>query len=145
MLVNSKREITNLLRVAQQIDRITPLIYEGEHVVEHLQRIEEFFDELEENLSEVRDYMIALLEYVVENEDDMKQQMIPYLEKIIEMLKYVIPEQDPNAYDNSTPGYQEITPDQLQYPTGSLNDAAQSPDSPIILASPKAAPMISPQ
>jgi len=73
MLVNSKREITNLLRVAEQIDRITPLIYEGEHVVEHLQRIEEFFDELEENLSEVRDYMIALLEYVVENEDDMKQ------------------------------------------------------------------------
>ena len=41
--------------------------------MEHLQRIEEFFDELEENLSEVRDYMIALLEYVVENEDDMKQ------------------------------------------------------------------------
>ena len=49
------------------------MIYEEEHVVEHLQRIEEFFEDLIENLSEVRDYMMALLEYVVENDDQLKR------------------------------------------------------------------------
>ena len=53
--------------MSAEINRTTPLIYEEEHVVEHLQRIEEYFEELQDNLSEVRDYMIALLERVIEN------------------------------------------------------------------------------
>ena len=32
--------------MSESLDRITPLIYEEEHVVEHLQRIEEYFEEL---------------------------------------------------------------------------------------------------
>ena len=73
ILTRTKQEINSLLQVAESIDRATPLIYEEEHVVEHLQRIEEFFEDLIENLSEVRDYMMALLEYVVENDDDLKR------------------------------------------------------------------------
>ena len=55
-------------------------------MIKQLQRIEEFFDELQENLREVRDYIIVLLEYVFENDDDDKRQMVPHLEKIIELL-----------------------------------------------------------
>ena len=63
--------------MSESIDHVTPLIYEEEHVVEHLQRIEEYFDELQDNLSEVRDYMIALLEYVMENDDANIRTMVP--------------------------------------------------------------------
>jgi len=45
---------------------VTPLIFEGEYVVEHLQRIDEFFTQLEDDLTEVRNYMVALLEFVRE-------------------------------------------------------------------------------
>ena len=55
--------------MAEQIDRDTPLIQDGEHVVEHLQRIEEHFENLYDNLSEVRDYMVTLLEHMMENDD----------------------------------------------------------------------------
>ena len=48
---------------------MTPLVFEEEEVVPHLQRIEEFFDTLSDNLTEVKDYMIALLESVEESND----------------------------------------------------------------------------
>ena len=76
-------------------------------MIQQLQRIEEFFDELQENLSEVRDYIIVLLEYVFENDDDDMRQMVPHLEKIIELLIQVCPE---NHYVNGTPGSQDLTP-----------------------------------
>ena len=46
ILAECKGEINKLLQMSQDINEITPLIYEEEHVVVHLQRIEEFFDEL---------------------------------------------------------------------------------------------------
>ena len=67
ILASCKNEIKILLSMSVEINRNTPLIYEEEHVVEHLQRIEEYFEELQDNLSEVRDYMVALLEWVIEN------------------------------------------------------------------------------
>ena len=65
----TKVAISNLLQMAEQIDRVTPLIQDNEHVVEHLQRIEEHFENLYDNLSEVRDYMVTLLEHMMENDD----------------------------------------------------------------------------
>ena len=67
VLAEIKSEISSLLTVSTEIDSATPLIYEGEHVVEHIQRIDEFFDKLEDDLHEVRNYMLALQEFVLES------------------------------------------------------------------------------
>ena len=83
--------MSNLLSLGLEIDRVVPLIYEEEHVVEHLQRIDEFFDTLEDDLTEVRNYMIALLEFVEENEIDDIRRMIPPLSKIIKFMGMVLP------------------------------------------------------
>jgi hypothetical protein len=70
---------------------VTPLIYEGEHVVEHLQRIDEFFMQLEDDLTEVNNYMVALLEFVVENQVPEIREMIPPLTRIIRFMREVCP------------------------------------------------------
>ena len=36
VLLQTKKEISNLLELSLQIDYVTPLIYEGENVIEHL-------------------------------------------------------------------------------------------------------------
>jgi len=50
--------------------------------------------------------MVALLGYVLENDDDLKRQMVTYLEKIISLLRQVCPEDEngmtPGSYE--TPG-----------------------------------------
>lgn len=109
ILSNTKVEINILLQMSESLDRVTPLIYEEEHVVEHLQRIEEYFEELQDNLSEVRDYMVALLEYVMENDDANIRTMVPQLEKIISLLREICP---PNEMMMmmSTPGGMTPTP-----------------------------------
>ena len=68
VLAQTKSEISNLLELSVQIGQVTPLIYEGENVIEHLQRIDEFFMQLEDDLTEVKNYMVALLEFVYENQ-----------------------------------------------------------------------------
>lgn len=92
-----KQEVSSLLTLGQQIDESEPLIYEEEHVVEHLERIDEFFDTLEDDLTEVRNYMVALLEFVEENESDDIRKMIPLLSKIIDLMAKVLPEGTPSA------------------------------------------------
>lgn len=62
-----KNEIVKLLQLLKTIDCNAELIYEEENVVEQLGRIEEFFDEICDNLSEVRDYMMTLLEYMIDD------------------------------------------------------------------------------
>ena len=46
ILKSTKNEIKILLSMSIEINRTTPLIYEEMYVVEHLQRIEEYFEEL---------------------------------------------------------------------------------------------------
>ena len=46
ILKSTKNEISILLSMSEKINQTTPLIYEGMFVVEHLQRIEEYFEEL---------------------------------------------------------------------------------------------------
>ena len=65
-----KGEIIKLLQLLKTVDCNAELIYEEENVVEQLSRIEEFFDEISDNLSEVRDYMMTLLEYMIDDEND---------------------------------------------------------------------------
>ena len=62
-----KNEIVKLLQLLKTVDCNAELIYEEENVVEQLGRIEEFFDEICDNLSEVRDYMMTLLEYMIDD------------------------------------------------------------------------------
>ena len=88
------------MQVSTKIDSSTPLIYEGEHVVEHIQRIDEFFDKLEDDLHEVRNYMLALQEFVLESQTDEVREMVPLLTKIISLMRQVLPTPDP---DNITP------------------------------------------
>ena len=94
ILKSTKNEIKILLSMSIEINRTTPLIYEEMYVVEHLQRIEEYFEELQDNLSEVRDYMVALLEWIAETQDANIKIMIPQLEKIIFLLREVCPPDD---------------------------------------------------
>ena len=112
-----------------EINRITPLIYEEEHVVEHLQRIEEYFEELQDNLSEVRDYMVALLEWVIENQDTNVKSMIAQLDKIIFLLREICPPDEIIIMpDMMTPGMMPVKSiEQLQ-------DDGEPMLSPIVLA-----------
>lgn len=69
ILNDSKIELAKLIELCIELEKVTPLVFEEEEVVPHLQRIEEFFDTLSDNLTEVKDYMIALLESVEESND----------------------------------------------------------------------------
>ena len=62
-----KVEISNLLEICSKIDQETPLIYEGEQVIEFLQKIDEFFWQVEDDLTEVKNFMVTILEFVQEN------------------------------------------------------------------------------
>lgn len=57
----------------------------------HLRRIEEFFDTLTDDLTEVKDYMLALLEQVEESEITSMEGLIPILSNIIILLQQVCP------------------------------------------------------
>ena len=97
ILKNAKKEISLLLSMSEKINQTTPLIYEEMYVVEHLQRIEEYFEALQDNLSEVRDYMVALLEWLLESNstlDPSVKVMVPQLEKIIFLLREICPPDD---------------------------------------------------
>ena len=91
ILQNAKTEISSLLALSQEVDKISPLIYDGEHVVQQLQSIEMFYDTLQDNLSEVRDYMMALQEYIEEQTNDSTVQLIPNLKRVIKLLIQVCP------------------------------------------------------
>ena len=58
-------EIGKLLQQLKTVDCNKKLIYEEENVVKQVERIEEFFDKVCNNLSEIRDYMITLNEHMM--------------------------------------------------------------------------------
>ena len=86
-----KGEIIKLLQLLKTVDCNAELIYEEENVVEQLSRIEEFFDEISDNLSEVRDYMMTLLEYMIDDENDEVRNIVPQLWKVIKLLRQICP------------------------------------------------------
>ena len=62
-----KVEINNLLELCIRIEKETPLIFEGERVIEFVQNIDEFFWQVEDDLTEVKKIMITLFEFVQES------------------------------------------------------------------------------
>jgi len=62
-----KVEISNLLELCMRIEKDTQLIYEGERVIEFVQKIDEFFWQVEYDLTEVKKIMITLFEFVQES------------------------------------------------------------------------------
>ena len=94
--------------MSTEIDKVTPLIFEGEEVVSHLQRIEEFFDTLTDDLTEVKDYMLAVLEQVEENESASMERLIPILSNIIILLQQVCPPEEDEEEENGGP--ESMTP-----------------------------------
>ena len=53
------------------------MIFDDEHVVKHLISIEEYFDELGDDLNEVLIYMVALLEHFEESQQENTRTMEP--------------------------------------------------------------------
>ena len=66
ILAEVKQEIGNLIKICMKIEKVTPLVSEGEKVVEHLQQIEEFFDTLVDDILEIKNVIVALLENVLD-------------------------------------------------------------------------------
>lgn len=100
ILSEAKHEVSIILALSIEIDKETPLIYDEEHVLPQLHNIEQFFDSLIDNLSEVRDYMITLLEYIEEEKnEDIMLKLKPPLIRVIYLLKQVCP-----ASESVTPG-----------------------------------------
>jgi len=66
ILAEVKQEIGNLIKICIEIEKHTPLVLEGEKVVEHLQQIEEFFDTLTDDILEIKNVIVALLENVLD-------------------------------------------------------------------------------
>ena len=99
-----KAEIIKLLQMLKTVDCNAELIYEEENVVEQLGRIEEFFDEICDNLSEVRDYMMTLLEYMIDDQNDDVRNIVPQLWKVIKLLRQLCP------FDKQSLKFMEETP-----------------------------------
>ena len=68
-----KQEINNLIKVCIEVEKVTPLVFEGEQVVEHLKQIEEFFETLQDDILEIKNVIVALLENVLEEQDETMQ------------------------------------------------------------------------
>ena len=58
-----KTELSKLCQISESIGKVTPLIFDEDDVVLHLLSIEEFYDELGDDLNEVLIYMVALIEH----------------------------------------------------------------------------------
>ena len=82
-----KAELAKLIKLSSEIDKVTPLIFEGEDVVSHLEPIEEFFDTLTDDLTEVKEYMLSFLEEVEDTGSESMAGLIPILSKIIILLQ----------------------------------------------------------
>ena len=84
----TKTELRKLIGLCEKYNQIRPLIYDEENVVEHLQRIEEFFEDLIDSPHDIKTYMEALLESIHENEDSEENigQISTQLSKLITTL-----------------------------------------------------------
>jgi len=91
ILAQTKHELRNLVERCVEIEKVTPLVFEEEQVVVHLRHIEEFFDQLSDNLGEVKEYMLALQEQVEESDEMIILTMVPCLATIVDYLKKLCP------------------------------------------------------
>ena len=108
LLSEAKAEVGALRQLAESIDKDTPLIYDGEHVVKHIQSIEEFFEELGDDLSEVLIYMAALHEHFEEGQDDSTRALETQLSKVVDLLKKLSPETEIPAPSSFSPDMQNL-------------------------------------
>jgi len=104
-----KVEISNLVEICSKIDQETPLIYEGEQVIEFLKKIDEFFWQVEDDLTEVKNFMITILEFVQENKLQETRSMIVPLKNIIRLIREVCPANE-DATLGTTPVDGRTTP-----------------------------------
>ena len=67
-IAQAKIEISELLQISEDVDKITPLTFDDDNVVEHLNKVVEFFDDLHDTLNEILDYMLALRDHINDQE-----------------------------------------------------------------------------